>query len=450
MPAVAPYARQEAGLLRASSAIPRVDLLQVSLSLVLLVGAWRIQDLYGILAALQLPILASFGVYLLSALDRDYRRTLRLSYHRLLGFLVAILVLASISAPFALYPGLSFKFLLNDLIRNVVLAFLITVSIRGFVDLERMAKIHLIGAVILCVDTILHGSVTVTGRLDRDGYYDSNDLAMLAVCALPLALYFLRRQVPAKVRLAALGTAGLLLLFIVKTGSRGGFLGLIATVAFMLLAFRAFSKKARFGSIGVIVVGMLLFGSDQYWKMMNSIIHPQNDYNVNTEDGRIHIWKRGIGYMKARPLLGVGPRNFLIAEGTISPLAWLQQYGHGIRWAAPHNSFVEIGAELGVTGLVLFVSMLIAVFVTLYRAARGPPGGPRPPPEQRALAQALAATFVGFCVSGFFITQAFSFFLYTMIAMVAGLAKVQRMATPAGRPAALRPRRTHHRMRPVG
>src|SRR5258708_33328068 len=97
-------------------------------------------------------------------------------------------------------------------------------------------------------------------------------------------------------------------------------------------------------------------------------ITSKDDYNHTSETGRMQIWSRGIGYMLANPLLGVGPNNFPAAEGTLSPLAERQQYGIGVRWNAAHNSFVQIGAELGLPGLTLFVAVIASAFAALRRS----------------------------------------------------------------------------------
>ena len=67
--------------------------------------------------------------------------------------------------------------------------------------------------------------------------------------------------------------------------------------------------------------------SDHYWRA-DGTITSDSDYNHTSETGRMQIWSRGIGYMLANPLLGVGPGNFPSAEGTLSPLAERQQYRH--------------------------------------------------------------------------------------------------------------------------
>src|SRR4030095_6507000 len=118
------------------------------------------------------------------------------------------------------------------------------------------------------------------------------------------------------------------------------------------------------------------------------------------------------------PMLGVGPGNFQTAEGTISPLAERQQFGLGVRWNAPHSSFIQIGAETGIVGLTLFVVLLLAAFSALR-------GGRRRAAEQsprcRELTRALTAALIGFVVGACFLSLAYSEMLYTLVALAVGL-----------------------------
>ena len=49
-------------------------------------------------------------------------------------------------------------------------------------------------------------------------------------------------------------------------------------------------------------------------------------------------------------------------------------------------------------------------------------GGGQAP--ELALSQALTATLIAYCIGGFFLSQAFSAFLYSILGMVVGLAKI--------------------------
>jgi O-antigen ligase len=146
------------------------------------------------------------------------------------------------------------------------------------------------------------------------------------------------------------------------------------------------------------------------------------DYNRTAETGRLQIWTRGIGYMLDHPLLGVGPGNFQRAEGTLSPFAHRQQYGVGVLWSAPHNTFVQVGAELGIPGLALFVAMIGSAFLLLARLGRRQRGAHRD--RDAALTQALTASLLAFVVGAFFLSFAYSEMLYTLLALAVGLDKV--------------------------
>jgi hypothetical protein len=407
----------------------RWDLLLLALGALLFVQIWRVQDLLPSLAVSGLPIAATLAALLLYGLDSDPDRNLSILRRPICGIGLALLVLVTLSIPGSLYPGWSLDFLLKDFLRSIILMILIAASIRGLADVERFAWLQLGGATLLCTVVLLRFEVDTDGRLGYLPYFDSNDLGMVIVCTLPLTVYLYRRTGSLAGRLVVLGVSACLLLVLVRTGSRGGFLGLIGVVAYGVLGFHAVPLAKRLGAValaGTLFVGL---SNDRYWQMMQTILHPSADYNWsgNSETGRMEVWKRGIGYMVKHPVLGVGARAFGVAEGTLSPeVAARQGYGIGFKWSEAHNAFVEIGAELGVPGLVLFVALLIAGFRTLARVGRGPPS------HAAFLAQALSASLVGYVVTGFFLSQAYSPYLYTLLAMSAGLERVagRVQATP--------------------
>jgi O-antigen ligase len=195
----------------------------------------------------------------------------------------------------------------------------------------------------------------------------------------------------------------------VWSGSRGGFIALFAVVGFVVLRFAAIPLRWRLSATALVALILVTAASDQYWQQMSTITS-DTDYNHTAETGRLQIWSRGIGYMLQNPVLGLGPGNFQTAEGTLSPLAERQQFGIGVRWNAPHNSFVQIGAELGIPGIALY----IAVIASAFRALR----------QSAALTPALTASLLGFVVGSFFLSLAYSEMLYTLVALAVGVQKV--------------------------
>ena len=411
------------------------DVLLAGVAGMLLVTTWRLQDLWPLLAKLQLPTLVTAVTYLTYLLTQDSRQRLVTVRHPVTYLAVAILVLMMLSVPGGLYPGLSFSFIFKDHIRTFLMMLLIAAVIRGLADIERLVRVQVFGAILYCLFVLTQVQIGQSGRLGDLFYYDANDLAMLLAAMLPLIIYFVRRQAPLRTRLlAALGLA-VTLVTLVRTGSRGGFLALLGSGLYLAFGFSALPRRVRLSAVAAVVVLMGAVGSDRYWGMMETLLHPTQDYNFNDEAGRKEVWKRGIGYMMANPILGVGANAFPVAEGMLSPLAERQRLGKALKWSAAHNSFVQIGAELGVGGLLCFVALLVQAFRALRRAGRWARQASGPQAPELALSQALTATLIAYCIGGFFLSQAFSAFLYSILGMVVGLTKI----TPRPVRSALRP-----------
>jgi O-antigen ligase len=81
-------------------------------------------------------------------------------------------------------------------------------------------------------------------------------------------------------------------------------------------------------------------------------------------DYRVQFYETSLRMMQARPVLGVGIGQYYRTSALyMSPqIAW--NYGH----ENAHNNFLQIGAELGVAGLVVFLAWIGAAFGSAFRA----------------------------------------------------------------------------------
>jgi O-antigen ligase len=402
------------------------DALFYALAINVLCYVWRVQDLFPVLGTIKFVPLATLAAVGLFVLDGDRRRLILGIKHKVLTYAGLILVWMVLSVPGSLYKGLSFNFILQDHIKTFVLMILLAASIRSIKDVERYVLVQVIGSALYCYFIMFKFTLGMEGRLDNLVYYDANDLGMLIVCTLPLAILFLRGNTSWVLRAFAAIVVLFSLKTIIKTGSRGAFLGMVAVMVFMLFQFRAFSKQARIVAVSTVVSLMLLIGNETYWDMMATILNPKDDYNWSgqSETGRMEVWKRGMGYMFSRPIFGVGARAFPVAEGTISEAAELQEYGIGLKWSAAHNSFVEVGAELGIPGLAFFCLVLATAFFACQKIGRTKPEPGRRPGDAAALGQALCTAIVGYVVAGFFLSQAYSAYMYVTYGIILGLIKI--------------------------
>ena len=397
------------------------------------VYVWRIQDVIPILGKVQFPIilsLTSLVVFVLGGYAEKALPRFKSPVIKTTGF---ILIWAVASVPTSVYPGLSASFIITDFGKTLLMMVIIASSIRHVNDIERLALSNMGSAVIYCSFILKYSKVGSDGRLAGVLYYDANDLAMMVVCTLPLAVYFIRGGARFWQRLVALPCAGIFMVTIARSGSRGGFLGLVAVVIFLVVGFHAIPKKTRIGAVAGLGLLLVLVAGQQYWTLMGSILKPEDDYNTSAESGRMKVWARGVGYMAGHPLTGVGVNAFAVAEGTISSIAGRQLEGQGVKWSAAHNSYVQIGAELGVPGIVAFLILLRSMLMSGWQVARSKRDDTGEGPRERALAEALLATMVGYCVAGFFLSQAYSAYLYATCGLMTGLAAIalkQRRGRP--------------------
>jgi O-antigen ligase len=429
-----PHAAPSAPAFRADAALSvparAWDPLMLSVALYVLTAVGRIHQLFGGLEALHLAAIAGVLGGALYAIDGNVERRAATVRGATPALAAALLLWMMVSVTFALNVGAGVDAVFNNLLKTAVMSFVLVGSVRSLEDVQRLALVYFASAVIYAAVVITRFDLGDGGnwRLGHLYYYDANDFATFVVSAVPLGIYFLHAASRISIRIfAAIGLVVLSLGF-VWSGSRGGFIALVAVAAFIVLRYSAISLLLRLSATALVVLVVLLTASDHYWQQMGTITS-QSDYNHTSETGRLQIWSRGIGYMLANPLLGVGPNNFPTAEGTLSALAERQQYGIGVRWNAAHNSFVQIGAETGIPGLTLFVAMIASAFAALRRAGRAAAqrtGAAVPP----ALSAALTASLLGFVVGAFFLSLAYSEMLYTLLALAVAVRKVTADAVP--------------------
>src|SRR5207245_2469273 len=111
---------------------------------------------------------------------------------------------------------------------------------------------------------------------------------------------------PPLMRLGSALGLGVLATAFVRSGSRGGFLAIVAVSLFVFFGYTTIRTQWRVLGMVVIAAVFVATASDRYWTQMRTIVSPEQDYNLTSETGRLQLWRRGIGYMFKHPVLGVG------------------------------------------------------------------------------------------------------------------------------------------------
>jgi O-antigen ligase len=337
---------------------------------------------------------------------------------------VLLLLLAIATVPFSLDIGRSFRFLKADYIKTVVIFLLVAAVPRSVTEVRRLALAYAAAAFVYSAVVLLRGNMA-EGRLNDLYSYDSNDFAALAAASLPLAAMLLERRRTGE-RMAGLAALPVLVLGIVASGSRGGLLAALFLLGLYVVLNRHATRWRRTVLLGFVlsvgVAAMAVF--PWYSERIATIFDLKEDYNYDADYGRVNIWKRGVGYMVTHPATGVGINAFGVAEGTISKLAIERMLrGKGTPFRAAHNSYVQVGAELGLGGLLLFAGMLTAAIRSLRRDGAMKRPTATDDPTRASLASALALSLLTWAVAAIFLSQAYYSILYMLLALVVALAK---------------------------
>ncbi len=268
--------------------------------------------------------------------------------------ILGILILGIVTIPFGVWRGNSFSFVINHYWKLIVTFILVIGSISSMEDFRKIIWSLFIAVGFLTLFAVRSEAM---GRISVSTYYDPNDLSMVVILALPFAVFVFLREKGVKQILL-----GVLILFILRTliltVSRGGFIGFAAVTAFILFRVRKIGKKVIIPFMLIIAVGagtFFFYAKSDYWERIRSIAHYEEDYNVTDAYGRVEVWKRGLKIMKEHFVLGVGINNFPIAEG-------LSHQDIKGKWSTAHNAFIQIGAELGIIGLILFCYIIYSTF----------------------------------------------------------------------------------------
>jgi O-antigen ligase len=408
----------------------RLDALKVSFALFIVISISSVHAYFGFLRALRPGLVLWLVCVALVVLMPQKVRWANLLASWPSKAVLALAAIACLSAPFGLSLGGSGSYLLDVYLR-VVAFFTILVAATNSVAALRFFVWAFVtsGAMVGLLSFTVMEMADVSGggaRLVALHMYDANDLGLIFLTAIPLGLLLVHASQGAGRWLAGAATA-VMGAAVAMTGSRGAFVGFLVVVPALFFGLGEVSVLKRAGAVVVLAAALVLGSPEGYWERIETIFTPSADYNVTERHGRLQVAKRGLGYMLERPVLGVGVANFARAEVTISEMARRAAAGEGIPYLAPHNTYVQVGAEMGVVALGLWLSILYTGTVGVWRLrARlrswsGKYAGEGDARFLFLMCSYLPISFLGFATTSFFVSHAYTPVFYVLTSFLAGL-----------------------------
>jgi hypothetical protein len=365
-----------------------------ALMLLIFVYVGRIQELSSALEGLYLGKLVIGIIFLFFLIYKDRLPIRKPIWAYPQGkYLIAICVLLFLSFPGSVWRRESFAFIFYFYWKLLVFVFLIFRLVEGEDDIRKLCWGVTLCNGILSAAAIFHPTY-VAGRVYVSSTYDPNDLALCMAMCLPFSFCLMKVTKGIK-KIFILVVLSMSFLVIPRTGSRGGLLAL----AVVLLGF-ALKYNWKKALVIIPVVSVLLYlvfrvAAPDQLERYTSMRNLDNDYNQTASGGRIAVWKRGIGLIVDNPFLGSGAGTSAIAEGLTHISG---------KWSASHNSFLQIGTELGVFALIIHI-LIIWKMIRLSRQNR------------TWLSPGIEISSYAYCVGGFFLSWAYSYGLYFLIAL---------------------------------
>ena len=140
------------------------------------------------------------------------------------------------------------------------------------------------------------------------------------------------------------------LVSIVATSNRGAQLGMIAVGAWVLVRNL---KGLR------VVIGLLVVAAAMYAIVPDRMFERfETAGEDTTSQDRLRHWEFGIDVTRDYPLLGIGFENWIVYCNVKNP----NGLGSSDSCLAPHNTYIEAAAQIGVSGLLLYLLLIIQVF----------------------------------------------------------------------------------------
>jgi putative inorganic carbon (hco3(-)) transporter len=256
---------------------------------------------------------------------------------------------------------------------------------------------------------------------------DANYFGQLLLILIPIALYLLFEGRSKRARLMGAACAVILTAGVIFTYSRGD-----AVALGVIIIAAVVYKKPRpvwiVGGLAALVFVVPLLPSNYIARMITVVDLAQGDQQIYLQDdsilGRTGATQAAIAMFMDHPILGVGRENYpLYQPGYLAGTPYAR-IANGI---PPHDLYLEVAAENGIVGILVFGGLLLATFVALRDAWRRFKWAGRN--TEKELVIWLAITLIGYLVSALSLHGAFLYILFLQISLIVAARQIARSMT---------------------
>ena len=374
----------------------------------------RPQTLYPIINFLPYGQIALMFACLTAISDKDIKWVKNFGNFLFILFFIVVIL----SSIFAFRPSTSFAYI-NIIVNWVVLYFLIITIINtekkfiGFLLMFFLVNFKMSQFGFRSFVTKGYSSYGVSGA---PGWFkDSGDLGieMIIFTSLSASFVLALRHHWGKYKTLLfymLPITGLIT--VIATTSRGAQLGIVAIGIWFILK----NPKGLKIIAGILVAAFLLY-SILPDRMLEEYQAAGDD---RTSQTRLALWSVGAEFIRDNPVIGVGYYNWLDYCNFVNPSG----IGHYDHCLAAHNTYVTGAAEIGIVGIIVYLSLMLFILVLNSRTRTNA----RRNKNEFIwyIAHGLDGGVIGFSVATIFYTVLFYPMLYVQFAMTVALHQISK------------------------
>jgi O-antigen ligase len=336
---------------------------------------------------------------------------------------VLFFVVCAQAIPFA-WNNFAAYFTTRIMLGHLVIALALSWLVATRPSLQRISWAWLLIMGYVAVYGILHGGSGPGAMLG-----DENDMALACATAFPFAFFGLQR-LTGRARWLCAAIAGLLVVAIVVSFSRGGFVALVVVGVYCWWASK---HKVRSVVLVILTAALVMVAAPERGRTGESYVDRlRSMFNTDegTAEGRQFLWRAATNMWRAHPLVGVGGGNFPFLVGQYQPLDFDKPEYLERDWSGTvtHSLYFQVLAEHGLAGISLLAFIMWMHFRTLRRLRLQTAAQPGLSAEARRdiemYAGALGGAVVGYCAAAAFLSVAYYPYLWYFSAMAVGLEAV--------------------------
>lgn len=328
--------------------------------------------------------------------------------------LLAFTVWLIIAAPFSQWRTGTLDLFKGIWIKTILICVVIAIVVENLQQVRKMLY-ALAYATMFIIATILLWGGSSFGRLTfgEGSLSNPNEIASRLLTGFCFCLFVVWTENGLTIKKVLTVVAiPFLLLLALRTGSRAGLLTMVALFILLLLRASPGKKIVMVAGSCILTLLLLLFlpqETKSRYATMFSSRQSMYDDRVSTEDkmaigsteARTELLQEGLSITAHHPIFGVGAGVYVEAAG-----GFAEKAGRRAIWHETHNTYLQLAAELGIPGFLLYVSALFICCkrtFALYRKTR-------PYPDLKMvmnMSYCLFLALVSWAIGAFFDSRAY-------------------------------------------